>query len=155
MALAVYHHYRQLLCTFTAMRDLAFAERVQFARIEPWQRRQQRRGPLLELQRVTAEQRQRACHAALRSIGGLDQSGIIGCEIGGMAGGTDDIVDGQRPQQQLAASGQDRRQNPGRCVADEQEQRALRRQPDKPGWSEAIQASLRIRRIPRSGHGPP
>ncbi len=44
---------------------------MKFARIDPRQGRQQRRGPLLKLERVASKQGQRARDAPLRSFGRL------------------------------------------------------------------------------------
>src|SRR6185295_14289087 len=60
------------------------AQCMQFARIDLRQRRQQRRGALLQLQRVATEQRQRAGHTPLRGIGRFRQRGIIGRDVRGL-----------------------------------------------------------------------
>ena len=46
---------------------------MQFTRIDPRQAREQRRGLLLQLERIAAKQRQRARHAALGGLSGLHQ----------------------------------------------------------------------------------
>src|SRR5437899_321904 len=103
------------------------AQRMQFARVYLRQRRQQRRGSLLQFQRIAAEQRQRAGHAALRGIGSLRQRRIIGGDVSGPRRRANDVVGREWPQRQLAATGQDRRQGSRRRMAGEQEQRSLRR----------------------------
>src|SRR4051812_40801315 len=103
------------------------AQRMQLARIDLRQRRQQCRGPLLQLQRIAAEQRQRTRYAPLRGIGRLRQRRIIGWDVSGLRGRANDVVGRERPQRQLAATGQDRRQGPRGRMADKQEQRSLRR----------------------------
>ena len=62
-------------------------ERMQFARIDLRQRRQQCRGPLVKFDGVTTEQRQRARDASLRSLRRLRERGIVDRDVGGLRRG--------------------------------------------------------------------
>ena len=81
------------------------AQRMQFARIDLRQRRQQRRGALLKFEGIAAEQRQRARDAALRSLRRLGQRGIVDRDaVRPAAAARDDVVGRERPQRQVCGS---------------------------------------------------